>query len=302
MKLTKAHRLWLAGAITLVVLISVTGAVMKKGVTSSVYLPANESASPLGTPAASSVQSFSNLGVQEFTHTLVKNVPVSGIVVIQTEQTSGDGNNTVTMTSGRVYRDTDGRTRYDELGETKGPENTVVEDVLKTTINDPAEGVSFIIDPRANTARRKTFFAQPEPGADEVRDLPAARGPAAKQGSLNSQVLPVPNTIDMNQALKSAHITSSGTAKRESLGRREIEGMLADGTRIVMTVPAGSMQNEKQIEIGCERWYSPSLKTLILVECSDSRSGKSSYRLTQIKTDPPPANLFKLSSDTKIRE
>jgi hypothetical protein len=74
-----------------VVLISVAGAVMKKGVPSSDSLSANESASPLRTPAGSGLQSFSNLGVQEFTHTLVKNVPVSGTVVIQTEQRSGDG-------------------------------------------------------------------------------------------------------------------------------------------------------------------------------------------------------------------
>jgi hypothetical protein len=32
------------------------------------------------------------------------------------------------------------------------------------------------------------------------------------------------------------------------------------------------------------------------------RSGKSSYHLTQIKTDLPPANLFKLPNDIKIRE
>ena len=300
MKLTKARRLWLAGATTLVVLISVAGAVMKKGVPSSDSLSANESASPLRTPAGSGLQSFSNLGVQEFTHTLVKNVPVSGTVVIQTEQRSGDGENTVKVTSGRVYRDSDGRTRYDELGEMKGPDESVVEAVLKTTINDPAAGVSFIIDPKANTARRKPFFAQSEPGA-EVRSLPAVSA-ATKQGSSNSQILPLPNTIDMSQGLKSANSTSSGNAKRESLGQRHIEGTVTDGTRIVMTVPAGKMNNEKPIEIGCERWYSPTLKTWILIECSDSRSGKSSYRLTQIKTDPPPANLFKLPNDTKIRE
>lgn len=299
MKPTKAHRLWLSSAITLIVLITVTGAVMK-GVTSSVSLPANESSSPLSTPVAPVEQSFSNLGVQEFTHTLVKNVPVSGTVVLQSEQRSGDGDNTVKIISGRVYRDSDGRTRYDELSETKGSDETLVEVVAKTTINDPIQGVSFIIDPKANTARRKTFFAQSEP-ASEVRSVPA-RNTATKQGSSNSQILPIPNTMDMSQGLKTPDTTSSPNAKHESLGQRHIEGTVAEGTRIVMTVPAGKMNNAKQIEIGCERWYSSSLKTWMLIECSDSRSGKSSYRLTQIKTDPPPANLFKVPNDTKIRE
>ena len=301
MKIVKAHRLWLAGAITFVLLISVTGAVMKKGVTSSVTLPGKEAASPLFTPAASGVQSVSNLGVQEFTHTLVKNVPLSGTVVIQTEQFSDDGKGTVRLTTGRVYRDSDGRTRHDELGEKKGPEQSVVEDVLRITINDPAAGVSFIIDPRANTARREAFFAQSEPGSDQVQNSPA-HSATMKQGSSNSQFLPVPSTMGMSQGLKPAATTNSPNVKHESLGHRSIEGTVAEGTRLVMSVPPGKMNNEKQIEIGCERWYSPSLKSWLLIECSDSRSGKTSYHLTEIKTDAPPANLFKLPNDTKIRE
>ena len=279
----KARCLGVTGAAALIVLISVTSAVMKENVVQK-----------------AGATSFSNLGIEEFARTLVKDVPVSGTVIVQHEQTSGDG--TIRTVSGKVYRDSEGRTRHDEMGETKGAEASVVEDPLKTTINDPAAGVSFVIDPKTNIARRKRFVAQSEAGSDEVRNAPVVSAPV-KQGRLNSQVLPVPNTMEMGQGLKSANTTTSSTnAKRESLGRREIEGMLAEGTRIIMTVPAGSMKNEKQIEIGCERWYSPSLKTLILVECSDSRYGKTTYRLTQIKTDEPSASLFKVPADYKVYE
>ncbi len=293
MKLTKAHRLWLAGAITLVILITVAGAVVNKRVAQP---DSNAVATPSSAATPSSVPTFSNLGIGEFTRTLVKGLPVSAAV----EQviTSGDGASQTTFA--KLYRDSEGRTRHDELV-ANGSDVPLAEDPLKITINDPAAGVSFIIDPKANSARRKPFVAQPESGADEVRNLPLGAAPA-KRRSANSQVLPVPGTMDMGQGLKNSGSTSSPETKRESLGRRQIEGMTADGTRTIMTVPAGRMNNEKAIEIGCDRWYSSSLKTWILIECSDSRYGKSSYRMTQIKTEEPAASLFTVPRDYKIHE
>lgn len=274
----KAYRwFWITGVFSLTILISVTGATQ------------------------SGVPGFSNLGIQEFTRTLIKDAPLSATVVMEHTQTSGDGKVTTRSSFGNVFRDSEGRTRHDELSETKGSDGQVGEDLLKTTINDPVAGLSFLIDPKTNTARRKTFVAQTESGSDAVGNVRTGSAPV-KQKSLNSQVLPVPSMMEMGQGLKNPITTSSGNAKRESLGRRQVEGFAADGTRIVMTVPAGTMNNEKEIRIACERWYSPSLKTLILVECSDSRYGKTTYRMTQIKTNEPPTSLFKVPADYKIYE
>ncbi|MBO0862875.1 MAG: hypothetical protein J2P21_31130 [Chloracidobacterium sp.] len=45
-------------------------------------------------------------------------------------------------------------------------------------------------------------------------------------------------------------------SKNESLGSQVIEGLAADGVLITHTIPAGSMGNERPIEITYERWYS----------------------------------------------
>lgn len=69
-----------------------------------------------------------------------------------------------------------------------------------------------------------------------------------------------------------------------------------------MTIPRDAMKNAKQIEIVAERWYSSALKTVILIEQSDSRFGKSVYRLTDLKTGEPSPSLFVVPSDYKIRQ
>lgn len=71
--------------------------------------------------------------------------------------------------------------------------------------------------------------------------------------------------------------------KRESLGEREIEGVTAEGTRITMTIAAGSIGNEHPLETVVESWYSAELKTVLLIERSDPRFGKSVFRLTGIQ-------------------
>ncbi len=307
MNTKKTHLLWIASAMTLTVLIGVTVAVVKEragkndaNASSSAARETNASASPLRNPTASGLPTFSSLGIHEFTRTVIKGLPLSATVVMERVQTSADGNSTTRIEIAKVYRDGQGRTRYDEMGEAKGAEAPTVEDPLQTTINDPATGVSFVVDPKTHTARRKAFVAQTESGSDDLRKSAASTAPP-KQKSPNSQVLPVPS-MNMDQGLKNPPATSSPNAQRESLGRRQVEGLMADGTRIVMTVPAGTRNNEKEIRIGCERWYSSSLKTLILIECSDSRYGKSSYRLTQIKTEEPAANLFTIPIEYKVQE
>lgn len=304
MQTRKAHRLWIASVLTLMVLIGVTGAVMKGRVArndkaaSLAAAETNASASPVRRPTASGVPTFSTIGIHEFTRTLVKGLPVSATVVMERVQTSADGNTTTRTEFAKVYRDNEGRTRHDEMGEAKGTEAPVAEDPLKTTINDPVARVSFVINPKTSSARRRPFVPQTD---SDLRTPPAATV-AAKQKDLNSQILPVPGTMDMDQGLKTSNTGPSPNAKHESLGRRQVEGLAADGTRIVMTVPAGAMNNEKEIQLGCERWYSSSLKTWILIECSDSRYGKSSFRLIQIRTEAPAANLFTIPADYKINE
>ena len=86
-----------------------------------------------------------------------------------------------------------------------------------------------------------------------------------------------------------------------ALGKRDFDGVSADGTRTAWTIPAGRIGNEKPIEIVSERWYAPDLMLVVQTRYFDPRSGESVYKLTQLKRGEPDAALFKVPSDYTVR-
>lgn len=90
--------------------------------------------------------------------------------------------------------------------------------------------------------------------------------------------------------------------KTETLGKRTFDGVEAEGTRTVSTIPAGAIGNERPIEIVSERWYSAELQTVVMTRHSDPRSGENVFRLENINRTEPPANLFQVPSDYTVSE
>ncbi len=88
-----------------------------------------------------------------------------------------------------------------------------------------------------------------------------------------------------------------GQPKKESLGTQQIEGVAAEGTRITRTIPAGTIGNEKPIDIVLETWTSTDLHVLVLSKRSDPRFGETVYRLTNVKRGEPDAALFQVPGD-----
>jgi hypothetical protein len=87
----------------------------------------------------------------------------------------------------------------------------------------------------------------------------------------------------------------------EVLGTRDFDGVKAEGKRTTHTIPAGAIGNEKPIAIVSERWFSPELNVVVLSRNADPRSGETVYRLTNVKRGEPPADLFKIPADYKVR-
>ena len=90
--------------------------------------------------------------------------------------------------------------------------------------------------------------------------------------------------------------------KTESLGKQAIEGVVAEGTRTTMSIPAGQIGNEQPIQIVSESWYSPELQTVILRKRSDPRSGETVTRYTNVSRAEPPRTLFEPPADFKLSE
>ena len=81
-----------------------------------------------------------------------------------------------------------------------------------------------------------------------------------------------------------------------------IEGVAAEGTRTTHTIPAGSMGNERPIEITYERWHSKELQLDVLIKSVDPRSGESTQQMTNISRGEPDPALFEIPSDYTVQE
>jgi hypothetical protein len=98
------------------------------------------------------------------------------------------------------------------------------------------------------------------------------------------------------------HGTREGNARTESLGKQNIGGVEAEGTRSTVTIPTGEIGNERPIEIVSERWYSPELQTAVMTRHSDPRTGETVYRLTNISRTEPARSLFEVPADYTVKE
>jgi hypothetical protein len=95
---------------------------------------------------------------------------------------------------------------------------------------------------------------------------------------------------------------SDSNVKTESLGRQTIEGVVADGVRNTLTIPAGQMGNELPLHIVHERWYSQELQAVVLEKQTDPRRGETVMRYTNVSRADPPRSMFEVPSDFKVTE
>jgi hypothetical protein len=87
----------------------------------------------------------------------------------------------------------------------------------------------------------------------------------------------------------------------EQLGTKNVEGVEAEGTRTVTTIPAGAIGNERPIEVVYEKWYSKDLQLIVYSKHSDPRYGDQVYKLTNISRNEPDPSVFAVPSDYKVQ-
>jgi hypothetical protein len=95
---------------------------------------------------------------------------------------------------------------------------------------------------------------------------------------------------------------SMGKTTTEELGQQVVEGVLATGTRSTTVIEAGTIGNERPIQIVSEQWTSTDLKLLVTTKHTDPRTGESSYRLTNITQAEQPRSLFEVPADYTLKE
>jgi TonB family protein len=272
---------------------------------------------PEGMPAPGFPGDFVFLATEmSFGGKVVKGAPYFAQAVTESVQTLSDGNRIVNKSTAALYRDSEGRTRREQTLRAVGSFANGGEAPQIIFINDPVAGTSYTLDPRTHVARKmppmhfRFQFKVPSPGEDKggavIEAPPTDRVERAQVESGRVEI----ERAEMGRAemgIKTAPDTQfiwgwrNEVAKAESLGKQNVEGVEAEGTRSTVTIPVGEIGNERPIEIVNERWYSPELQTVVMTRHSDPRIGESSYRLTNIDRSEPAKSLFEVPADYTLK-
>jgi hypothetical protein len=96
---------------------------------------------------------------------VVKNAPYSADVVTDRTQTLPDGNTIHVTSSGRVYRDSEGRSRTEQtLGGLNGLAAGASQQQV-VYIHDPVAGANYSLNPQNRTATKSAWMRGPHNGA-----------------------------------------------------------------------------------------------------------------------------------------
>jgi hypothetical protein len=256
---------------------------------------------------------------------VVANAPYSADVVSTVTQVLADGTRIEQSISGRVYRDSVGRMRREQqvLGL-----NGIVTSGTPTviTITDPTTRATYTIDDAARTARRTRFTAvlqlettpwsagvtwlglagvtgAPVLNPDKLNAFPTGVLLPVLEANLTAAAI-VRDRTTLQQAAAGLQrgggrgARGGGPAANgggpESLGSRQMEGVLVNGTRLTQTIATGQIGNDRPIVITDEAWTSPDLQVLVYSKHHDPRTGDVEYRLRNISRNEPPASLFQI--------
>jgi hypothetical protein len=67
------------------------------------------------------------------------------------------------------------------------------------------------------------------------------------------------------------------------------------------TIPAGTIGNDRQIDIVTERWYSEDIDAMVLERHSDPRFGETTYRLVNVVRGEPSPELFQVPQGYELK-
>jgi len=265
----------------------------------------------------------------------VEGKPYSARSITESTQTLADGNRIVQRNEAVIYRDAEGRTRREQTLTGLGQWQTG-EPVTFINIHDPVAGKSYMLDPAAKTAREirpfQVALAQARGVALEAAPaglatwnvaVPAPPPVPAPPGAISGSV-----SVDADRQVTVVRRQEGGQGEvrvftsaapagavavfppgaagmfspPEDIGEQVLEGLLVKGTRATNTIPAGTIGNDRPIEIVTERWYSEDIQAMVLERFSDPRVGETTYRLVNIALGDPSPDLFQVPQGYEIKE
>ena len=231
---------------------------------------------------------------------VVKGAPYSAEGVTETTRVLADGNKITHQSSSKVYRDSEGRSRREHTLGMIGALSSGDEAPSTAMIHDVVAGEVYILNHNKKEARKISVSVHVE--GDKMEEVHLVHGEARPAWVERRKLRGARHTVSEHDFTMVHRSADDGDRNEESLGERNIEGVIANGTRTTRTIPAGQIGNEREITVVSERWYSPELHTVVLRETKDPMAGNTTYRLTNIQRGDPPAMIFEIPPDYAVNE
>jgi hypothetical protein len=192
----------------------------------------------------------------------VVGAPYSGERVSERVQTLTDGTHisTITQNHQKTFRDSQGRIRREQSLVTSRLQAVEGGEFILVEIDDPVAGFTYVLDESNKAAHRYALKAAPQT--------------VAPQPASTRVMKPRPQP------------------SREQLGSRNIEGVIAEGTRVTSTTPIGEVGNDRPIVSIHEMWYCQELQLTVLEKSADPRYGEDTARVANISRAEPDPALF----------
>jgi hypothetical protein len=208
----------------------------------------------------------------------IKGVPFSADTVTETTRVLPDGNHINQVTHGRIFRDSEGRTRNESSTMLPGPE-----EFQHVNIHDPVQQVFIFFNTRGEKIATVHHMHSAANSVSPLLQNRDGAKPLSPRVSAEGRPCPVPPAP-------------------ENLGTKLIEGYTAVGTRRSQIIEAGKIGNEKPIVTITDTWYSDELHEVLLSETEDPQSGHHTTKLVNIQRIEPDPALFQVPPDYTVRD
>ena len=246
---------------------------------------------------------------------LVKGAPYSAQAVTESTQVLSDGNRIVNKSVASVYRDSEGRTRREQTIKAIGAMARGGEPAQTVFIHDPVAGTSYSLDPKTMIARKLAPMRFKVQGDAALKGDPATaigyretvKKVEVEPGHAEKYRIAIEGDAQLKRQLETGVAfgwldKKNPSAKTEQLGKQNVNGVEAEGTRTTVTIPPGEIGNEQAIEITSERWFSPELQVIVKTRHFDPRFGENTYQLIDINRAEPARDLFEVPAGYRIEE
>lgn len=226
---------------------------------------------------------------------VILNAPYSAEVISTFDKVLPTGNRVHRETHGKVYRDSQGRTRT-EAAPPAAPKP------LPIRISDPVERCTILLDPAAMTAKVNPWHVATSRPTETFTSPPAASaGPS--DSIAPSAALPTPSaTVSGNAPIGGAVPTKTATS--EELGTREMEGLTVSGIKsiVIANGSSGGSENTVASKTVIIQWEARDLGIVVLKDTDDPQLGHFTTKLVNIVRTEPALALFQIPSGYTVTD